>query len=196
MLHQRNIFLSFWGEVIQTATYALNRTYNRLHPSSTPYEQWFGQKPSMAHMRIFGCEAYIHVPKAKLMKLESKTHPGMFLGYLDESKAYHIWDKVTKRVSVTRDVIFHENTTSPISTSSTPTYTTLQLSSPEPPPSNAPVVQVSQAVSQAPPVPASASTHEASDAATEAADVASQAPQQPPSMTIPPNNPRPQRNRK
>jgi hypothetical protein len=147
MSHQCNIPLRFWGKAIQTATYTLNRTNSRLHPSSIPYEQWFGQRPSVAHMRIFGCDAYIHVPKEKRTKLESKTHPGMFLSYSDESKAYHVWDKVIKRVSITKDVIFHENTTSLISTSSTPTYTTLQLSSLAPPPSTAPAVQVSQAVS-------------------------------------------------
>jgi hypothetical protein len=121
MLHHRNIPLHFWGEAIQTATYTLNRTYSWLQPLSTPYERWFGQKLSLAHMRIFGCDTFIHVPKDKRKKLESKSHPRMFLGYNDMSKAYWVWDKISKRVSITRDVLFHKNTTSTPSTAARPT---------------------------------------------------------------------------
>jgi hypothetical protein len=72
-------------------------------------------------MRIFGCDTFIHVLKDKRRKLESKSHPGMFLGYSDESKAYRVWDKISKRVSITRDVLFHENITSTPLTTARPT---------------------------------------------------------------------------
>jgi transposase InsO family protein len=65
MFHHRNIPLYFWAEAIQTAVYILNRTYTRLRPKSTPYEGWFGIKPSLVHTRIFRCDAFIHVPKEK-----------------------------------------------------------------------------------------------------------------------------------
>jgi hypothetical protein len=105
----------------------LNQTYTRLQPNSTPYECCFSEKPSLAYTRIFGCDAFIHIPKAKQKKLDAKCHPGMFLGYSDESKAYRVWDKITRRIVITRDVIFHENTTSDFSTTSTSTYVPLLL---------------------------------------------------------------------
>ena len=38
----------------------------------TLHEVWPGQKPSIAHLRIFGCEAFMHVPKEKMSKLDNK----------------------------------------------------------------------------------------------------------------------------
>lgn len=65
MLHQCNIPLHFWGEAVQMVAYTLNRTYTRLQPNSTLYERSFGEKPSLAHTRIFGWDAFIHFPRAK-----------------------------------------------------------------------------------------------------------------------------------
>jgi transposase InsO family protein len=125
MLHSRDIPLRFWGEAVQIATYILNRTYTRLNPDMTPYEAWFGIRPSLAHTKIFGCDAYIHVLKEKRSKLQSKSQAGMFLGYSDESKAYRIWNKATRKVCITRDVIFHKTVTS--TTTTTPPATYAQL---------------------------------------------------------------------
>jgi len=32
-------------------------------PSKTPYEIWFGKKPNLFHLRIFGTIAHVHIPK-------------------------------------------------------------------------------------------------------------------------------------
>jgi len=39
----------------------------------TPFQSWFGRKPGVNHLKVFGCEAYAHVPKEKRKKLDSKT---------------------------------------------------------------------------------------------------------------------------
>ena len=31
----------------------------------TPYEAWYGYKPKAHHLRVFGCDAYAHIPKDK-----------------------------------------------------------------------------------------------------------------------------------
>jgi hypothetical protein len=120
MLHFRDVPLRFWAEAVQTATYILNRTYTRLRPDMTPYEAWFGIRPSLAHTRIFGCDAFIHVPKEKRHKLQAKSQPGMFLGYSDESKAYRVWNKTMRKVCITCDVLFHEDVASSSSQPTTP----------------------------------------------------------------------------
>jgi hypothetical protein len=38
----------------------------------TPEEAWSGRKPSVAHMRMFGCLAYAMVPDEKRGKLDTK----------------------------------------------------------------------------------------------------------------------------
>jgi hypothetical protein len=143
MLHHRNIPLYLWGEAIQIAAYILNHTYTCLRPDSTPYEAWFGIKPSLAHTQIFGSDAFIHVPKEKINKFDSKSHPCIFLGYSDESKMYRVWNKVTKRVSITRYILFHENTTTPFESTASSTYVPLF-------PTDAPLLPPVQAEAPAP----------------------------------------------
>ena len=65
------------------------------------------------------------LPSKLSKKLESKSHPGIFLSYSDESKAYRVWDKITKCVVISKDVLFHENTTFDTSTTPTTTYVPL-----------------------------------------------------------------------
>ncbi|GBP03112.1 Retrovirus-related Pol polyprotein from transposon TNT 1-94 [Eumeta japonica] len=57
---------SLWAEAIRTAAYITNRTPTRALNYKTPEEVWSGRKPDLSHMRIFGCEAMMHIPKEKL----------------------------------------------------------------------------------------------------------------------------------
>ncbi|KAA3483055.1 Retrovirus-related Pol polyprotein from transposon TNT 1-94 [Gossypium australe] len=47
----------------------------------TPFEAWFGFKPSVAHLKVFGCICYAHIPAVKRDKLAKKAHPGILIGY-------------------------------------------------------------------------------------------------------------------
>jgi hypothetical protein len=55
---------SFWAKAISTAYYLQNRL-GTVALETTPYELWTNQKPSISHLRIFGCPAYVHVPDEK-----------------------------------------------------------------------------------------------------------------------------------
>eukprot|EP00253_Pinus_taeda_P011842 PITA_11842 len=46
----------------------------------TPQKVWTGKKPSHSHLRVFGCDAYVHVPKEKITKLDSKSEKCIFIG--------------------------------------------------------------------------------------------------------------------
>ena len=35
----------------------------------TPHEVWSGKKPSRQHLRVFGCDSYVHVPKENRSKM-------------------------------------------------------------------------------------------------------------------------------
>ena len=74
----------------------------------TPYEALFGSKPSVNHLRIFGCIAYSHVAKDERRKLDSKSWKLILLGYADNRKAYHLYDFQKRRVVFSRDVVFNE----------------------------------------------------------------------------------------
>lgn len=75
----------------------------------TPEEDWSGSKPSVEHFRVFGCLAYVHVPDSKRIKLDDKSMKCILLGVSEESKAYRLFDPVSKKIVISRDVIFEED---------------------------------------------------------------------------------------
>jgi hypothetical protein len=105
MLHGRKLPLNLWGEALQTANYIRNRS-PYTDKDKTPYELLTGKLPRVDNMRIFGCTAYIHVPKDTRTKLNPVSEKGVFIGYDDMSKAYRI--KVDGRIKISRHVTFDE----------------------------------------------------------------------------------------
>lgn len=107
MIHAKSLPLNLWAEAVNCAVYVLNRT---VWSSSevTPYEMWVGKAPNLRHLRIFGSEAYVHIPKQFIQKLDARAQKKIFVGYKDSSANYQLYDPVTRRVSEARDVIFNE----------------------------------------------------------------------------------------
>ena len=89
--------------------YIQNRIPHRILDNMTPEEEFIGRKPCVDHLWIFGCPAYIQVPKDKWKKLDSTRIKGTFVGYSISSKAYRIYIKEGIHIEVSRDVIFDEN---------------------------------------------------------------------------------------
>ncbi|KAF8409152.1 hypothetical protein HHK36_005225 [Tetracentron sinense] len=79
--------------------------------NQTPQEAWSGYKPSVSHLKIFGCIAYAQVPEAKRKKLDDRDEKCIFIGYSEKSKAYKLYNPLTNKVVVSRDVIFSEEET-------------------------------------------------------------------------------------
>ena len=88
------------------AIYILNRCPTKSLENSIPKEAWTGRKLDVSHVRIFGCVAYAHVPYKLRQKLDNKSKKCIFLGYSDQSKAYLLYNPVTKKVVISRDVKF------------------------------------------------------------------------------------------
>ena len=70
-----------------TSAYLINRSPTRANNGATPEAMYPGSKPNISHLRVFGSIAFVHIPKEKRQKLDSKMLKCMFLGYDDESKA-------------------------------------------------------------------------------------------------------------
>ncbi|CAM8943165.1 unnamed protein product [Rhodiola kirilowii] len=64
--------------------------------------------PNLGHLRVFGCAAYAHT---KDDKLDPRTIPCIFSGYLFGVKGYRLWDYKSKgiKIIISKDVIFDEN---------------------------------------------------------------------------------------
>jgi hypothetical protein len=80
-----------WGEIAMTAIYMQNRSPHHILKDMTPEEAFLGKKHNVENLRIFGCQAYSHIPKDKRNKLEPSGKKGIFVIYSDSSKAYRIY---------------------------------------------------------------------------------------------------------
>jgi hypothetical protein len=76
----------FWGEAVVTAVYLQNWLPTKSLAGRTPYEVWHGRKPTVNHLRVFGCRAFVkqlgHVDKFRLLLMTSwidKAHIGLEL---------------------------------------------------------------------------------------------------------------------
>ena len=81
MLKDKGLPNKFWAEAVYTAVYLQNRLPTKAIHKRIPLKAWSGHRPSVSHLKIFGCICYIHVPSEKRHKLEDKADKGIFLGY-------------------------------------------------------------------------------------------------------------------
>jgi transposase InsO family protein len=81
MLSGVGIAQEFWAEAVDTAKYLVNMSPLSVLVETTPHEVWFGKKPSVSHLKLFGCDAFVHVPKEKRSKLDKKAVKCIFTGY-------------------------------------------------------------------------------------------------------------------
>ncbi|KAG6535240.1 hypothetical protein ZIOFF_000205 [Zingiber officinale] len=63
----------FWGEAVRHAVYLLNRLPTKALGDRTPFEAWMGRKPYLAHLRVFGCVAYVKNTTPHLKKLDDRS---------------------------------------------------------------------------------------------------------------------------
>ena len=110
MLHYAKLNKCFWAEAAMTAIYIKNRLPSPKCQDQTPFEIVNGHQPSVKHMQIFGCRAYVLNPKEKRLKWDPKAREGLFMGYEVLSKAYRIYDIEAGQVVITRDITFDELT--------------------------------------------------------------------------------------
>jgi transposase InsO family protein len=98
---------ALWAEAMNTVVYLTNRSPNKSTTNNmTPYEAWYGDKPSLGHLRAFGCTAYVHIPTHK-GKLDPRSWKGQLIGYVSDS-IYKIWNPKNRDVHRARDVSFIE----------------------------------------------------------------------------------------
>jgi hypothetical protein len=104
MLKEKGLPKQFWAEAIACSVYLLNWYQTKSVKNMTPQEAWSGYKPSVAHLQIFWCVAYAQVPEVKRRKLDDRGEKFIFVGYSEESKAYKLYNPLTNKVVVSRDV--------------------------------------------------------------------------------------------
>jgi hypothetical protein len=114
MLFGANLPNKLWTEAISAAVYLKNRLpHSSLRGNITPHEMWFGIKPSLSHLRVFGCAAHTHIPEERRKKygdgkVDRRSVHTYFVGYDKSDAIYKIWHPSNNSVVRARNVIFDE----------------------------------------------------------------------------------------
>jgi hypothetical protein len=111
ILSEKHIPREFWPEAVNWCIHTLNRSPTAAVKEVTPEEAWSGVKPSVGYFRVFGCIGHVHVPHEKRTKLDSRSTKCVLLGVSEETKGYRMFNPLTKKLIINRDVIFEENAT-------------------------------------------------------------------------------------
>jgi hypothetical protein len=90
MLDDAGLTNRYYAFTVSVAVDLKNSTPTRLVVRKTLYEAWHRMEPSLKHLRVFGCLAFVHVPKEKCKKLDYRATPGIFVGYSMLTKQYFI----------------------------------------------------------------------------------------------------------
>jgi hypothetical protein len=109
MMKSKGVPSRFWGEAVTTAVYLLNRSPTKSVQGRTPYEAWFGKKPSVQHLKTFGCIAHVKKIGPGVNKLSDRSTKMVLLGYESGTKGYRLFDPITEKLCISRDVVFEES---------------------------------------------------------------------------------------
>jgi hypothetical protein len=72
MLSGAELGQELWAETVGTTCYLVNQSPSSVLDDKTPHEVWSGNKPSLQCLIVFGCDAYVHVPKENRSKMDKK----------------------------------------------------------------------------------------------------------------------------
>ncbi|KAK2403542.1 putative mitochondrial protein [Trifolium repens] len=108
MVKQKQLPKRFWGEAVSTAVYILNRSPTKRLVDKVPEEVWSKVKPSVSHLKVFGSLCYKHIPDVKRKKLDDKSEAMILVGY-HRTGAYRLYNPITDKVEISRDVKVIEN---------------------------------------------------------------------------------------
>lgn len=104
MLFDARLDERFWAEAVATASCVFNCSPTK-GLLVTPEKIFTGKRLDLSHLRVFGSEVVVHVPKEKRRKWDTKSERSIFMGYSDNSEAYRAYYFETRNVPVSHDVI-------------------------------------------------------------------------------------------
>ena len=100
-----DLALSFWGYALEIAAFMLNRAPSK-SVETMPYELWFGKKPKLSFLKVWGCDAY--VKKLQPDKLEPKSEKCVFIGQPKETVGYTFYHRSEGKTFVAKFGVFLE----------------------------------------------------------------------------------------
>ena len=109
LLSQSHMPTKFWFDACLTATYLINRMPTRVLSNMSPYERLFQRKPKYEMLKVFGCQCFSWLNPYTQNKLQPKSKSCVFLGYSLNHQGYKSIDLTTRRIYLSRHVLFNED---------------------------------------------------------------------------------------
>lgn len=112
-----NLPEEFEGAALVTAGVLSN--INRINKQGkTPYEDWNKHKFDVSCLKVFGCDAWVFIPRHKRTKSSACAFLCRFIGYDLKRKCYRLYDPTRRqlrhRIILSKDVIFDEFSFTPL----------------------------------------------------------------------------------
>jgi hypothetical protein len=114
MLEEYKTSDRFWAEAINTVCYYISRLYLHQVLKKTSYELLTGKKPNVSYFRVFGSKCFILVKRARNSNFAPKALEGFLLGYDSNTRTYRVFNKSTRLVEVSCDIVFDETNCSQV----------------------------------------------------------------------------------
>lgn len=102
LLFQSNAPLDLWSEALLCANYIINRSPTSALEHSTPAEIWYGERPDLSNLQVFGAVAYSKILH-NLKKLDDRSEKLTFVGYAPHG--FKLWDSQQRTIKIRSDVI-------------------------------------------------------------------------------------------
>lgn len=109
MLKSSGLPKNFWAEAIVIAAYLSNISTTYAFWEKTPHKLWFGVKPKVTYLNVFGCVALVHIPVQRLQKLDDRAVKGIFIACCVDENANRVYLADSEKVLISRDVKFVES---------------------------------------------------------------------------------------
>ncbi|GJY90939.1 putative ribonuclease H-like domain-containing protein [Tanacetum coccineum] len=109
MLADSLLPIPFWAEAVNTACYVQNRVLVTKPHNKIPYELLIGRTPIISFMRPFDCPVTILNTLDHLGKFDGNADEGFLVGYSINSKAFRVFNSITRKVEENLHVNFLEN---------------------------------------------------------------------------------------
>ena len=81
---------------------------SRQETKKTLYEIWREKKLKVKYFRVFGSKCYILNDRENPGKFDAKSNEGIFLGYSTNNRAYRVYNKCTKTVMESINVVIDD----------------------------------------------------------------------------------------
>ena len=108
LLQHAKLGMEFAEYAIKTAAHLLQFRQSVTDKTKTAYELFYGVQPSIKHLRVFGCNAFVYTNDNS--KLEPRAMTGIFIGYSElHINGYEILLNETGKVVTSRNVEFDES---------------------------------------------------------------------------------------